>query len=263
MLHGFRHEDGVGGGGDGGVHEDAVGAQFHGEGSVGGGADSSVDDEGDGGDFFAEDLEGRAILNAESGADGGGEWHDGCGSRVDEAMGEDDVVGSVGEDGESFFDEGAGGFERGLDVGIESGLVADDFNLDPVGEADFAGETRGADGFVGGVTAGSVGEEEVAARVNEVEQGFGGAVEIDAADSDGDHLSAGGFKGGLGFLAVAVFAGADDEAGLKSFAGDDEGFHGEHCRTGGGGAAGLPEGADGAGAADVLVGGDERERVRR
>ena len=232
MLHGFCHEDGIGGGGDGGVHEDAVGAHFHGESGVGCGADSSVDDERDGGDFFAEDLERGAVLNAEAGADGGGERHDRCGSGVDEAMREDDVVRGVGEDGESFFDEGAGGFERGLDIGVERGLVADDFDLDPVGEADFAGKTRGADGLVGGVTAGGVWQEEVAARVDEVEQGFHGAVEIDAANGDGDHLGARGFEGGLGFLAVAVFAGTDDEARLKSFAGDDEGFHGKHCRTG-------------------------------
>ena len=170
MLHGFGHEDGIGGGGDGGVHEDAVGAHFHGEGGVGGGADTGVDDERDGGDFFAEDLQRGAVLDAETRADGGCERHDGRGSGVNEALGEDNVVGGVGQDGESFGDEDAGGFEGGLDVGVEGGLVADDFYFDPVGEADFAGETRGADGLVGGVTAGGVGQEEVAARVDEVEQ---------------------------------------------------------------------------------------------
>jgi len=232
MLHGFGHEDGVGGSGDGGVHEDAVSAHLHGEGGVGGGADTSVDDEGNGGDSFAQDLERSAVLDAKAGTDGRGEGHDGGGAGIDEAMGEDNVVGCVREDGEPFFDEDAGGFEGGLDVGIEGGLVADDLDFDPVGEADFAGEARGANGFVGGVAAGGIGQQEVAAGVDEVEEGFLGAVEIDAADGDGDHLGAGGFEGGLGFGSVAILTGADDEARLKGFAGDDERFHGDIVEPG-------------------------------
>jgi hypothetical protein len=42
------------------------------------------------------------------------------------------------------------------------------------------------------------------------------AVEVDAADGDGDHLGAGGFDGGLGLGSVLVFAGADDEARGKA-----------------------------------------------
>src|SRR5580700_7667379 len=101
VLHGFCHEDGIGGGGDGGVHEYAVGAHFHGESGVGRGAHTGVDDERDGGDFFAENLQRGAILNAEARADGGSEGHDGCGAGIDEAMREDDVVGGVGKNGES------------------------------------------------------------------------------------------------------------------------------------------------------------------
>ena len=132
VLHGFGHENGIGGSGDGGVHEDAVGAHLHREGGIGGGADSGIDDEGNGGDPFTQDLEGGAVLNAEAGTDGGGEGHDSGGACVNEALGEDDVVGGVGEDGEAFADEGTGGFEGGLDIRVEGGLVADDFDLDPV-----------------------------------------------------------------------------------------------------------------------------------
>ncbi len=144
------------------------------------------------------------------------------GSGVDEALGEDDVVGGVGQNGEAFFDEHAGGFDGGLHVGIEGLLVADDLDLDPVGEADFAAETRGADGFVGGVAAGGVGQEEVALGIDEVEQRLFAAVEIDAADGDGDHLGAGGFDGARGFLSGLVLARADDEARAESFACNDE-----------------------------------------
>jgi hypothetical protein len=39
-------------------------------------------------------------------------------------------------------------------------LVADDFELDPIREADFAGEARGANGFVGGVACGGIRQDE-------------------------------------------------------------------------------------------------------
>jgi len=57
-----------------------------------------------------------------------------------------------------------------LHVGIEGLLVADDFNLDPVGEPDFAAETRGANGFVGGVASGGVGQKEIFLGIDEIEQ---------------------------------------------------------------------------------------------
>ena len=59
-----------------------------------------------------------------------------------------------------------------LGVGEKSLLVADDFELDPVGEADFAAEARGADGFVGGVAAGGVGQDEDFFAVDVIEERF-------------------------------------------------------------------------------------------
>ena len=60
-------------------------------------------------------------------------------------------------------------------------LIADDLQLDPVGEAHFAAEAGGANGFVGGVAAGGVGEDEHFFAVDVVEEGFFGFVgEIDA-----------------------------------------------------------------------------------
>ena len=99
-----------------------------------------------------------------------------------------------------------------MHVGIEGLLVADDFDLDPVGESDFAAETRGADGFVGGVAACGVGQEEIFFGIDEVEQRLFAAVEIDAANGDGDHLGARGFDGACGLLSRLVFARTDDEA---------------------------------------------------
>ena len=165
------------------------------------------------------------LLQAEAAADGRAERHDGCGARVDEALGVDNVVGGVGQDGEAFLDQDARGFERGLNVGIERCLVADDFDLDPVGEADLAAEARGADGLVGGEAAGGVGQQEVALGIDEVEQRLAGAVEVDAAHGDGDHLRAGGLDGGLGLRAVLVLPCSNDETRLKGAACNDERFH--------------------------------------
>src|SRR5260370_19717949 len=78
VAHGFGHEHGVLGFGDRGVHQDAIGAEFHGHGGVGSGADASIHNHGNFGDAFAEDAEIGGILDAESGPDGGGERHD-CG----------------------------------------------------------------------------------------------------------------------------------------------------------------------------------------
>jgi hypothetical protein len=112
------------------------------------------------------------VLNADAAADGRAQRHDRSRAGVDQTLGEDDVVGGVGQNGEAFLDQHARGFERGLHVGIERGLIADDFDLDPVGEADLAAEARRADGLVGGVAAGGVGQQEEALGIDEVEQRF-------------------------------------------------------------------------------------------
>ena len=104
FAHGRRHEDGVGGAGDGGVEKDGVEAHLHGEGGVGGGAQAGVDDEGDLGNELAEHAQGVGVADAEAGADGGAEGHDGGGTDVDEALGKDNVVSGVRENGEAFLD---------------------------------------------------------------------------------------------------------------------------------------------------------------
>ena len=120
-------------------------------------------------------------------------------------------------------DQHARGFERGLHVGVKRGLVADHFEFDPVGKADFAAQARGADGFVGGVAAGGVGQQEIFLGIDVVEQRFLAAVEVDAADGDGDHLGAAGLEGARSFLEGFVFSRANDQAGAERTAGDMKG----------------------------------------
>ena len=223
FAHGFGHEFGVLGFGDGGVHEEAVGAEFHGLGGVAGGADTGVNDHGDFGDAFAEDAQVGGILNAEAGADRSGEWHHGGGAGVDEFTCSDKVVVGVWENDEAFFDEDARGFDKAFSVWEKSLLIADDFEFDPVGEADFPAKARGADGFFGGVAGGGVGQDENFVAVDVVEQRFFRAVsEIYAAHRDGDHVCARGGVSAGHFLEAAIFAGANDKAGAKRAARDDE-----------------------------------------
>ena len=141
---------------------------------------------------------------------------------IDQALGENDVVGGIGKHGEPFLHQYARGFQRGLHVGIERGLVADDFELDPIGESDFAAEASGADGFVGGVASGSVGQQEVFLGIDVVEQRFLAAVEIHAAYGDRDHLGAAGFEGARGFLERFVFSRANDQPRAERTSGDDQ-----------------------------------------
>src|SRR5580704_7494723 len=63
VVHGFGHEHRIFGGGDTGIHEDGVGAEFHGERSVGGGAHSGVNDQQYGGDHLAQYADVGLVLN--------------------------------------------------------------------------------------------------------------------------------------------------------------------------------------------------------
>ena len=222
VVHGFGHQHRILRAGDSCIHEDGVSSEFHGDGGVGCGAYTSIHDEGNGGDHLAQDANVSLILNAHAAADGSAERHYRGGASVDEALGENDVVGSVGQDGETFADQDAGSFERGLDIRVERSLVADDFELYPVRDADLAAEAGGADGFVGGIAAGGVGQQEIFLGIDVVEQRLFTAVEVDAADGDRDHVGSAGLEGAGRFLEGFVFSRTDDQAGAEGAACDDE-----------------------------------------
>src|SRR5271170_7567923 len=165
------------------------------------------------------------VLDAETAADGSCQRHNGCGAGINQAFRKYNVIRGIRENGKAFLYQGPGRFESSLDVGIECGLIADDLDFYPVRKTDFTAKMRGSDGLVCRVTTRRIGEQEVTLGVDEVEQGFFGAVEVDAAHGHGHHLGAGGFYGGLGLRTVLVLTGANDEPRLKCFACDDEGFH--------------------------------------
>jgi hypothetical protein len=196
--------------GDGGVHEDRGAAELEGDRGVAGGADPGVDDDGDLG-LLDDEAEVVRVADAEAAADRGGERHDGGAAHVLELAADDRVVGAVREDGEALVEEGAGGLEGLLVVGEQGARVADDLELDELGDAELAREAEGADGLVGGVAAGGVGQQAVAVAVDPAEEVVLG-LEVDAAQGHGHDLGAAGGEGGLGLGGVLELAGADDEA---------------------------------------------------
>ena len=158
------------------------------------------------GEHLAQDADVGLVLNAHAAADGRAQGHDGGRAGVDQALGNHNVVRGIRQNRKAFLHQDAGRFDGRLHVGIERGLVADDLDLHPVGEADFAAQAGGADGIVGGVAAGGVGQQKILLGIDEVEQRFLAAVEVHAADGDGDHLGAAGFDGARGLLARLVLA---------------------------------------------------------
>ena len=69
---------------------------------------------------------------------GAAERHDRGRAGIDQLARVDHVVVGVGQDDEAFLDQDACGFQQSGIVGEQRLLVADDFQLDPVGQADFA-----------------------------------------------------------------------------------------------------------------------------
>ena len=208
------HGDGVGGDGDGGVHQDGVGPEFHGLGGVAGRPDAGVDDDGDGG-LLDDDAELVAGLEALVRPDGGAKGHDGGGADFLEALGEDGVGVDVGKDGEALADEAFGGGQGFDGVGKQVSGVGVDFELDPLGEARGGGEAREADGLVGVHGAAGVGQDQVSGRVDELEdvgEGIACAGEVGAAEGDGDDLGAACVEGVAHGLGGWKLAGAEEQA---------------------------------------------------
>src|SRR6266704_4400353 len=223
VAHGFGHEDGVLGFGNGGVHQHAIGAEFHGDGGVGSRANAGIHNHGNFGNAFTKDAEVRGILHAKAGADGCSERHNSGGARVDEFTGGDKIVVRVRENDETFLDKNARRFDKLLSVWEKRLLIANDFELDPIRKAHFSGKPRSADSFVGGVTGSRVRENKNLFAVDVVQQRFFAAVgEIHAADGNGDHVRAGGGVRAGHFLKAAILPGSNDEAGFERPARDNQ-----------------------------------------
>src|SRR5260370_10941674 len=223
VAHGLGHENGVLRLGNRGIHQDAVRAEFHGFRSVGGGANSRMNDKGSVGNAFAEDAQVGSVLNAEAGTDRRSQRHDGRSTGVDKLPSGDEIIVRVGQDYEVFLDEHAGSLDELLGIREKRLLVANHFELHPVGQPNLTSEPRSANGFISGVAAGSVGQNKDFFAIDEIEQRFLRAVsKIDAAHSYSDHVGPGSSMSASHFRKAAIFPSAHNEPGLKRAASDDK-----------------------------------------
>lgn len=222
QLHGPRHADGVLGLGHGGVHEDPLRSQLHGQGGVARGAHASVHDHRDLG-LLQDDPQVGGVADAHPRADGGPQGHHGRGSGLLQLAADHRVVVRVRQDRKSFRHQLFGRAEK-LDVVGEKGLlVPDHLQLHPVPAPQLAGQAGGADGLVGGVAAGGVGQQQVPLGIDEVQQrALAPLAQIHPAQGHGDHLGARGLQGGGHGRKVRIFARAQEQARAEGAAGDGE-----------------------------------------
>ena len=105
--------------------------------------------------------------------------------------------------------------QRRRAVGEQRPLVADDLQLHHVGHPQLARQPAGADGLLGGVAAGGVGQERVPLAVDGVEHvGLAGR-QVDAAERDGHDLGARAPDRLAPLLDRPVLAGADQQARVE------------------------------------------------
>ena len=258
MLHGLGHEHRLLRCRDAGIHQDRVIAQFHGNGSVGSSTDSRIDNQRDARNHLAQNSEVGGVLDSQAAADRRAQRHHGRRSGIDQAFGEYDVIGGVGQDRESFFDQHASRFERRLHVGEERGLVPDHFQLDPVGKSDFARQAGRTDGFVRGIAASGVRQEEIFLGIDVVEQGFLAAIEVHTPHRDRDHVGAAGFERARIFLKGAILARADNQTGAKLAACNDQRVHGYIVKR----RSGIRHAGSAPRAAQITIEADRLQRMR-
>ena len=105
-----------------------------------------------------------------------------------------------------------------MGVGQQGPLVAQDFELHPIGpgvfelQEDFAAQSGDTDGIVGREAAGRIRQNRVAAGVDEIEEIFSLGVDQSlTAHGHGDALGPGGVECLGHALVGGVFAGANDQ----------------------------------------------------
>ena len=245
-THRGRHRHRLPGLGEGGVHQDAVHSLFHRQAGVRRGPDPGVHDHRhrkpalDGADAVR-------IEQPEPAADRRGERHHGDAARLFEAKRGDQVVVGVGHHLEPLGGQGPGGREQPLGVGEQRLPVADHLELDEVVESSLAAQPGVADCFVGGVTAGGVGQEEEPGGIEVIENPlFLAPVEVDPPHRHRDDLGTRGIEGGHHLDVGPVLTGAHQEARAEAPSADGEReVSGDECV--GGGADGHSSGCGGPG----------------
>ena len=162
--------------------------------------------------------------------------HDARGAGFLEPPGDDRVVGRVAQHLKAVGHELLGRFERGDGSGSSVVLSASTSSFTQSAPG-FSRPSRisrpkpgDADRIVGGEAAGRVGQQRVAAGVDEIEQVVAGRVDQPlAADGDGDALGAAALERFAHQLVVGVLAGADDQPAGEAMRAELQDFGGCFC----------------------------------
>ena len=221
--HRVGHLQGVFGAGDPGVEQDAVASQFHRQRDVGRRADAGVDDDGVVRvvplEVFEDDPDVVRVQDPLARTDRTPGGHHAGGAGGFEVASHHRVVAGVNQDVKPLGDENLGRLQGGHRVGQQGSSIGENLQLDPVGarvvqaREEFAAETGGPEGVLGGEAAGGVGQDRIAVEVEKVDQAPPLLVgQAFAADGDGDDLGAAGRQAVAHQLQGRVLAGADQEA---------------------------------------------------
>ncbi len=188
VAHRARHPQRVLRTGDraGGHHR--VATELHRQRRVGGRADAGVEHDrhlhG-----FADQGDVVGVANAHAAADRRAERHHRRAADVDQAPGEDRIVGRVGQDREAVVDELLGRAQQLGGVGQQRVLVADHLELHQVGLERLSRELRGEDGIARGEAAGGV-RQQLDSRLGEHIHERAARGRIDPAQRDRHELRA-------------------------------------------------------------------------
>ena len=106
----------------------------------------------------AQGAQGEGVIDAASRANRRRPGHQHPAPGVEQAFGDDEIVGGVGKDVKAFRIQRLRRFDKTEDIGLKRVLLADHFKLDPVRGEDFARHLRGGDGFLRRATTGGVGQ---------------------------------------------------------------------------------------------------------
>lgn len=212
--------------GDGGVHQNAVTAQFHRHGGVGGRAHAGIDQDGnlrllDNGEDVVR------VADAQPGADRRSQGHHRHAAHFLQPFGDDGIVVGVDHHLEAVADQGLCRFQGGCDVREQGLFVTQYLQFDQVvATQQFPRQTAGSNRVGGGVAAGGIGQNGIPIWWDDIQKiGFVGVLaDVGAANGHGDDLGPAGLDGAAGFLHVFVFARAYQQARVVVDTGDGQGI---------------------------------------
>jgi hypothetical protein len=144
-------------------------------------------------------------------------------ARVDEPPRHHQVVVRIRQHHEPLAHQLFSGFQQLRCIRKKRLLIADHFQLHPIRESHFAAQPRRADGLVGVVAAGRIGQQKVLVSIHVVQQRLFAAVgQVHPPHRHGHHVGAGSLMRPAHLAEAAIFPRAHDQARTKRAAGNHQ-----------------------------------------